>query len=403
MRLPWDSKYLKISFHVIFTLSIVVILWFLMLNIIPILRFIFNILGKTFSILSPLWIGIVIAYLLDPLAEYFQKKYEKLMDKNQLKINSFKKKIGIKDNREEIKYKTRGAGAIISYLLIIVLIIILGIFISSSLEATGNSSNMNNLVNYINQTLNNFNIFLNNIQLMLSKFKLFEQTELINNIINKTTSLTENLSNQIINGISKAGIYIINFAIGIVVGFYFIKDKIMIISKTIEFSEAFIPRKINSIIKTLISDINAVFSGYIRGQLTDAVIMASMIAVSLTIIGIDFAVIIGIISGFSNLIPFIGAFVGLALTVVVGLLSGTPMKTLLAVIAILLLQQVDNAIIIPKIVGHQVDLHPVLVVLALSVGGTIFGLWGLIFAVPITAIIKIFLIRYMQRRKQLKK
>ena len=127
--------------------------------------------------------------------------------------------------------------------------------------------------------------------------------------------------------------------------------------------------------------------------------MAILISVSFSIVGIDYAVIIGLISGFSNLIPYIGAVVAFILSVSVGLLSGEPIMALYAAIIVLVLQQIDSVFIVPKVVGKSVDLHPVLVLLALSVFGTLFGIVGMIFAVPITAIIKLFLVRLYYKKE----
>ena len=87
------------------------------------------------------------------------------------------------------------------------------------------------------------------------------------------------------------------------------------------------------------------------------------------------------------------------LAVSVALLGGSPIKAMYAAIVILLLQQLDSAVIVPKIVGNKVELHPVLVILSLSVFGSIFGIWGMVFAVPVTAIIKIILYRIYRKQK----
>ena len=75
------------------------------------------------------------------------------------------------------------------------------------------------------------------------------------------------------------------------------------------------------------------------------------------------------------------------------------MKALYAAIVVILLQQLDSAVIVPRIVGNKVKLHPVLVILALSVFGGLFGIWGMVFAVPITALIKVTVARIYSRRK----
>ena len=162
--------------------------------------------------------------------------------------------------------------------------------------------------------------------------------------------------------------------------------------------KTFLPKYSEGILDSL-SEANRIFSGYIGGQLTDAIVMATLISLAFLIIGIDYPFIIGVISGFSNLIPYVGAIVAFFLAVSVALLGGSPIKAMYAAIVILLLQQLDSAVIVPKIVGNKVELHPVLVILSLSVFGSIFGIWGMVFAVPVTAIIKIILYRIYRKQK----
>lgn len=402
MKLPWDKTYLKISFHVIFTLLVVCIVAIISYNIIPIFKAIFGIIGKLFSVFSPLWIGLIIAYLLDPIAEYFQKKGKEFLNKNQSNIDKFKKNFRIKlKPKNPPKYRTRALGTSLTYIVILISIILISMLISFSFGNSGGSDNIKNITVEISNTLNSFTSFLSNMQNKLGEFGVSEQLDsIVQKAISEITSFTTTLGNQLVSSISKAGGFIVNFVLGVVVAFYCLKDKEMILFKTKDISDLFIPKKANSFIKIILSDIDAVFSGYIRGQLTDAFIMAILISVALSLIGIDFSVLIGVVSGFTNIIPYIGAFVGLALAVIVGLLSGTPIKALIALVVILILQQVDGAVISPKVLGDQVDLHPVLILLALSIGGSLFGLVGMILAVPVTAILKIFLSRYTERKKK---
>lgn len=398
MKLPWDKEYLKISFHVIFTLLIVCIIGAVFFNVVPIIKVLFNIIYRIISVFSPLWIGIVIAYLLEPIVDYFQKIYVRFINNNYNKIETLKKKLKIKSNLVACsKPRTRVAGTALSYITILIAIIIIVFFVSSSIGSS--SLGIESIAIKVMQNLNRFSNLLDNFK--MNQFEITSQIyQIINLAIEQITSFVRELGNKIIINISKLGGIIVNLSIAVVISFYFVKDKNMILSKLNELSNIFIPKKINTSLKIILGDIDAVFSGYIRGQLTDAFIMAVLISISLTVIGVDFSLLIGIVSGFSNIIPYIGAFVGAILAAIVGLLSGTPIKALIAVIIIFILQQIDGIFISPKVLSTQVNLHPILVILALSVGGALFGLWGMIFAIPVTAILKIFLNRYVQRKIQ---
>ena len=142
----------------------------------------------------------------------------------------------------------------------------------------------------------------------------------------------------------------------------------------------------------------SVFVGYLSGQVIDAVIMAGLFTLIFLIVGLPHAVLLGLISGFSNLIPYFGAIMAFILALFAGLLSGTPVKALYAAILILLLQQVDSIFIVPKVVGKRVELHPVLVLLSLAVFGRMFGFWGLLLAVPLGALCKNLLFWLYERK-----
>ncbi|MGL4797833.1 MAG: AI-2E family transporter, partial [Cellulosilyticaceae bacterium] len=135
--------------------------------------------------------------------------------------------------------------------------------------------------------------------------------------------------------------------------------------------------------------------GYIRGQLIDAVIMGTLISIALTCIGIDFAIIIGIISGIFNLIPYFGPVVGFVLAGFIGFIGGEPQKGIYAVLAVVALQQLDGWVIVPHIMGETVKLHPIVVLLAIVIGGQLWGLVGFLLAVPVVGFIRLLIIRYM--------
>jgi predicted PurR-regulated permease PerM len=126
-------------------------------------------------------------------------------------------------------------------------------------------------------------------------------------------------------------------------------------------------------------------------------------ATALTIIGVDYAIVIGVISGICNMIPYVGPLVGTVLAATMGLLSGRPIMILWAIIAMLIVQQIDNNLIAPKIVGDSVGLHPVFTMLVILIGGNVGGLVGMLIAVPLTASAKILISRWYDANVDYKK
>ena len=110
--------------------------------------------------------------------------------------------------------------------------------------------------------------------------------------------------------------------------------------------------------------------------------------------GMPNTLVIGLIAGICNMIPYVGPLVGTVLAAIMGLLSGRPIKVIYAIIAMLIVQQVDNNLLAPKIVGNSVGLHAVFTMMAILVGGNIGGLIGMLIAVPVAASIRVIFNRW---------
>ena len=136
-------------------------------------------------------------------------------------------------------------------------------------------------------------------------------------------------------------------------------------------------------------EIGGALGSFVRGQLLVAVIVGIASSVGMWLIDLPFWLLIGILAGFLNLIPFLGPIVGGALAVLVALLDGNPGQALLAVIIFVGIQQVDNHVVTPMIQRTRVNLSPLVIVLALVIGGSLAGLLGVLVAVPLTAAIRI--------------
>ncbi|MGH3118219.1 MAG: AI-2E family transporter [Gaiellales bacterium] len=134
--------------------------------------------------------------------------------------------------------------------------------------------------------------------------------------------------------------------------------------------------------------------GFFRGQLLVASIVGVLSSVGLWIVGIPFWLAIGLLAGFFNIVPLIGPFIGGGIALIVGIVSGGLTKALLAALVMLVVQQLDNHFISPNVMGRAVRLQPVTIILALLAGASLAGLWGMLLAVPGTAVAKILLLHY---------
>lgn len=190
--------------------------------------------------------------------------------------------------------------------------------------------------------------------------------------------------------ITEKGLSIFSNIVGIVLvpiyTFYFLKDTGFFRRKVL----LSVPRSIRGEIIDIFKEINRLLNNFIRGQLIVAALVGLLSMTALLILKVEFALLIGAIAGIANVIPYFGPIIGAVPGVIIAFLD-KPIKALWVIIAFFIIQQLESAVIQPKIVGDSVGLHPVFVIISLLIGGQLFGIVGLLFAVPVAASIKIVL------------
>ncbi|MDD2581630.1 MAG: AI-2E family transporter [Desulfuromonadaceae bacterium] len=158
------------------------------------------------------------------------------------------------------------------------------------------------------------------------------------------------------------------------------------------FIESYIPERFRPVYCKKLSEVDAVLSGFIRGQLSVCTILALLYSAGLYVIGIDLAIAIGTLSGVTFIIPYVGTIIGICLSVAMALLKFNDiLHPLLCIGWFAFVQMLEGAIITPKIVGDTVGLHPLVAIVALLIGGQLFGVVGMLLAVPVTAVLQVFL------------
>ena len=377
MKIHFDKKLLKYSIYVTLTAIAIFLALTIMSNIGTIFTTIFSIIGNCLSLIKPLLIAIIIAYLLFPLTRSIE---------NFLRTNTIYK-VKKQGNRRMI-------AIISSYLLIIaiVLAIIWGIYFMIGGQLS-KSTTLTNIINDISSYLNSNSFTTSSIKSTLENLNISFIDKLEPYIIQIVDTVQKYIINNLglmTSNIMSIGSSIATFFISIIISIYILKDSEYFIGLwkklySLIFKDTVAVKKCSEIF----SIINDVFSKFIRGQLLEGFCVGALSAIALSIARIDYAVVIGIIAGICNMIPYVGPIVGTILAAVMGLLSGSPIKVLYAIIAMLVVQQIDNNFLAPKIVGQSVGLHAVFTMMAILIGGNIGGLIGMLIAVPIAASIRV--------------
>lgn len=373
MKLPWNRKYLEMGFHVVLFAGILSLLWAVINRLPEAKNVILQTAGKILAVFAPLFWALLFAVLLEPLTAFYERRFQKNGRYHRKKAVA-------------AAYLSVGLG--------------LGILIFWLARKAGNS-NLESLAEQAGDFVLTLGDYLVLFQLKLAEFGILGNLEgLISQAALQVSTWIENLILSAAAALPKTGGYFLDIVIGFTAAYYFLAEKEKVLRFIGECSETFFGEGFTREARDFFLEGYGLIVGYLSGQLTDAVIMGSLFSAAFWVIGIPYGIGIGIFSGFSNLIPYFGAITAFCLAVLSGLFSTEPIRALYAAIVILLLQQLDSAVIVPKILGKKVELHPVLVLLSLSVFGGLFGFWGLVWAVPLGAMLKNLFFRIYARKQQ---
>jgi len=314
---------------------------------------ILSLFKRIFSILSPLFIGLLIAWLFDPFIKKLQKK-------------------GV----------NRTLGTIFVYVIFLSIIyLVLKIMIPTV------SSQINDLVASVPAFLNSSKEWIDGLFDSLSKMTGYDlqeaQTNIYDSINNLGNSLTVGLPQTIMNLLSNTISGGANLLIGLLAGFYMSLD----FGNVKQHLITSIPKRYRGDTRELLSRLNDNLRSYVQGTLKIMLILFIFQSIALGIAGLKAPMIFGLFCAVTNVIPYIGPYIGGAPAVIVGL-SMSPMTGICVLIAVIIAQVLESNFLQPVVMGKTMKLHPVTIMIGLLFFGNFFGILGMIFATPIIAFIK---------------
>ena len=350
-----SKKMLKILYTcVILAIIVFVIILFKNLEI-------FKVLGSILGVISPFFIGLVIAWLLDPAVTYLQKKNVK-----------------------------RSIGTIVVFFVFILILYLLFRIMLPLLYTQLNEFITNSLPTLIKST----GTFIENLftKLEVTGFDFTSvETSVYKALENIGVDLTTGLPKAALNVVSTLVSSIGTFGLGLIVGFYLLID-----FEGVKKIFNYIPIKNKEGFNYIIGKLNIAFRSFVQGTLFISLIIMILSSIFYGIIGLPSALLFGLICGITNIIPYIGPWIGGAICVIVGL-TVSPLTGILAGVVAFAIQQVDGMILQPLIMSKTMKLHPVTIMIGLLVFGYLFGILGMIFATPIMASIKIIASYYNEK------
>ncbi|MBN9646621.1 AI-2E family transporter [Terrisporobacter glycolicus] len=323
------------------------------------------------SLLAPFFIGFIIAYMLN-------QPMKKLEDKFKLK---------------------RGVSVLIIYGITLVILIFSWLFIVPVIK-----SNINELALSIPSGIDQAQDLINNISSQF-KFDITNQDikSQISNFITKVlipiSSFTAStVSNFIINLMSTIVSYTINIVLGIVISVYLLLSKEKYIKVVSLFSQKILKQhyfKVKEFLNILDNNVGI----YIVAKAMDSTIYGIICTIVLALTGSKYALFIGIIAGVTNMIPFFGPIIGTIIAVVANLFFSIN-KAILVLVVMIIVQQLESAILEPHFVGKQVGVPPILTIFAVTFAGKYTGFLGILLAVPVTGVLLVYFKRYIYNKQE---
>lgn len=380
MKIEWNKKYTTISAYVLIVASIGMLIYFLFDNF----TYFRNLGEMLFKVLTPFIIGFVFAYIFNPIMAYIECTMLPFITRSKLTRRTY-----------------RSISIFLTLILGIAVISVLFSFIIPELFKS-----VNGLISQIAAYIPNLERILENALNKLHIENSFDP--LISNIstsIEQFFSQTFDLISKSLSGIINATINItsaiINVFVGIIIAIYLWSSKEMFFAQTKKLSYAFLPNSFVDKAITILHETNKVFGRFISGKIIDSAIIGVLCYLGMLILDIPFALLVSVIVGVTNIIPYFGPFIG-AIPSIILLLMVDPVKALWFAFFILVLQQIDGNIIGPKILGESTGLSAFWVVFSVTVFGGLFGFVGMLIGVPLFAVIYTAVKRSVNRRLGIK-
>ena len=349
---------------------IAIVLLVALLNIIQI----WEIFKVFLNILSPFIWGLAIAFILNIFMTFYENKL-------------FKSRKAKKNNNKELKQKKNGIKRVCSIALSIITIIavitiIMLLIIPQFVEV------IKNLVINIPDYLENLKFFAMDITEKVPEINNFIQniqidTEALRNgIMNISKDVLDITVNQVSNLFSN----VVNFFIAIVFAVYILANKEGLKVQAKEFIYARLDKEKADYILKVSRLSRDSFRNFLTGQAKEAVILGVLCAIGMLILGIPYAGPIGALTALTAFVPIVGAFIGGFIGAVL-IVAVDPIKAIIFIIFIIVLQQVEGNLIYPHVVGKNIGLPSIWVLVAITIGGSLFGIMGMIVGLPILSII----------------
>ena len=373
MKVHWKNKYLYWGLTAFAVVGASMLFYFLLFR----MDVVFGTLRKLISILMPIICGAIIAYLLIPIVNFQERHiYKFLIKKKHITLN--------KTQRKVIRYVGIVCALIFSFFIIYSLLAIIVPSIIESIISIINDSPryFQNIRHWLESLLKDNPEWKTTVFSYVEQYSPRIENFLNDQILPQLRSILQHLS----TGVFGTLVFLKNLLIGLIISVYLMAGKEEFVTQSKMFVYAFFSTEhANNVVKG-VRFIHKTFVGFIIGKIIDSVIIGILCYIGTTIIGTPYALLVSVVVGVTNVIPFFGPYLGAIPTAFI-ILMVNPMQCLYFLIFILLLQQFDGNILGPKILGNSTGLSSFMVIVAILLFGGLMGVSGMIIGVPTLAVI----------------
>lgn len=393
MNAKLDKEYIKIIKYVSLGFFILCVIYRIVINPQTIFEDVKRLFFGIIGLFTPLLYGLVIAYLCMPIVKIFEKAFDKI---------GFISKAGKtkKRARNTFLYLKRSIAVILTFISVLFVITLFAysiyVMVGGSFKDFSFEKTKNNLV----ITINKYFFELSGIDQHLQKIGISTgYVDQLKNLLGSFSNTLQIWLTTAFNIVSDIGKVLGNIVFGLIFAASFIVRREYFITLCKNLLLLLFSENKKDIIQNTLSEINKVFHNFFRSQLLDLTLISIVTSISLLIVGCDFAILVGLFAGYTNIIPYIGSWGGALPGLFIGIAEGGVGRGLFIYFYILIIQQIYYWTISPKIQGESLGLHPVFILLALTTFGSLFGILGMILAIPLAGIVKIFIKKWADKRK----
>ncbi|WP_032120597.1 AI-2E family transporter [Clostridium amazonitimonense] len=351
-----------------FNLVLAIVIAYILIKLIDNHAYFYGGFIKLTSIVSPFIYAFIIAYILNPIMKFFEKRF---------------------------KVK-RGVSILLTYILILGIVTVTSIYLIPKIS---NSiiDILKNVPYFAGETQKWFNDLISNSKLdsLLSSSTLSALN--FNSFLSKISNFSITFLNLLLSKTITFTSYLIKWVFGFLIAIYILFDKENIISWFKKICYITFKDRTSDKLISLIKNLHNMVGAYVGTKAIDSSIIGVLAFVGLTIIGSSYGLLIAVIVGITNMIPYFGPFIGMVVAFVINVFF-SPLKAFIALIFLFVLQQFDAWYLDPKLIGGKVGLSPFLVIFAVTLGGGLYGPVGMVLFVPIVAVVKVYLDKFIERQ-----